>query len=124
MPSINKIVLLGHIGQEPKTYTTSGGKIYTKFVIATQDNQAGKTAETAWHDCTAWGEIAGKILSNCKKGDLVYVEGKMIYGKYKEQKTFNIFTNQVIPLRHAYKKGAPNAGQEATEKKNICRKHV
>ena len=82
MAGINKVILVGNLGQDPEIRYMADGTAVTTFRIATsdqwKDKQTGEKKErTEWHRIVAWrqlGEICGKYLS---KGRQVYVEGKL-----------------------------------------------
>ncbi len=81
MASFNKAILMGHLGKDPETRYTQGGKAVTNFSIATSrvyKNASGeKVEDTTWHNITCWerqAEIAGEYL---KKGSPVLVEGEI-----------------------------------------------
>lgn len=82
MAGVNKVILVGNLGQDPEIRYMADGTAVTTFRIATseswKDKQTGeKREQTEWHRIVAWrrlGEICGQYLS---KGSQVYVEGKM-----------------------------------------------
>jgi single-strand DNA-binding protein len=82
MAGINKVILVGHLGQDPEIRYMADGTAVANFSIATsetwKDKQSGEKKErTEWHRIVAWrnlGELCGKYLS---KGRQVYVEGKL-----------------------------------------------
>src|SRR5262245_59935331 len=78
MASINKVILVGHLGRDPEVRFTAGGTTVANFTLATNDvwtDKAGEKQErTEWHRIVVWGkqaEIMGEYLS---KGKQVYVE--------------------------------------------------
>lgn len=74
MPSINLILLMGHLGKNPELKFTQTQKPFCKFSLATSEKR-GDNEETIWHNIVLWGkaaEIADKYLT---KGDLVWIEG-------------------------------------------------
>lgn len=84
---INKVILVGNLGDDPDTKYTQGGMAVTKCRIATtseRKNKAGeKESRTEWHRVTFFGklgEIAGEYL---RKGSQVYVEGSIRYDQYE-----------------------------------------
>lgn len=81
---VNKLILLGHVGQTPETKTSKAGKTYTKFSIATNSHHKGES-KTEWHRCTAFGRTAEIIQEFCKKGDLIYVEGSVHTDKWTDK---------------------------------------
>lgn len=81
MASINKVILVGHLGRDPEVRFTAGGTSVANFTLATNDvwtDKAGEKQErTEWHRIVVWGkqaEIMGEYLS---KGKQVYVEGSL-----------------------------------------------
>ncbi len=82
MAGVNKVILVGNLGQDPEIRYMSDGTAVANFNIATteswKDKQTGEKKEKAeWHRIVAWrrlGEICGEYLS---KGSQVYVEGKL-----------------------------------------------
>tara|TARA_R100000306_G_scaffold62116_1_gene67097 strand:+ start:1349 stop:1756 length:408 start_codon:yes stop_codon:yes gene_type:complete len=91
MPSVNKVFLLGNLGQDPKMIKSE--KTGTRFVtlsVATTDSWVNKKGDrqeqTAWHDCIVFGErLCDLILEYCKKGTLVWLEGALQYSEYVDQ---------------------------------------
>ena len=78
---INKVILIGNLGQDPEVrYTTNGGAV-ANFNLATNESWTDKTGQkqerTEWHRIVVWGkmaEICGQYLS---KGRQAYIEGKL-----------------------------------------------
>lgn len=90
MSSVNKVILVGHIGQDPELRYTASGEAAVNLSLATseswKDKQTGEKREvTEWHRVAIFGkpaEIAGKYLA---KGSLVCVEGKIKSNKYTDK---------------------------------------
>lgn len=83
---INKVTLIGNLGNDPDTRYTQGGMAITKVSLATtsvrKDRDGNPLEETQWHRVTFFGklgEIAGEYL---RKGSQVYVEGEIRYSKH------------------------------------------
>lgn len=79
--SVNKVMLVGHLGRDPETRYTSSGQAVANFSLATSETYKDKAGErqkrTEWHKIVVWGkqaEIAQKYL---KKGSLVFIEGRI-----------------------------------------------
>lgn len=81
MSSINKVILLGRLGKDPEAKTINGDLKVVNFSIATSeswnDKSGNKQEKTEWHRCQAWRGLADVIEKYVKKGDLIYVEGKI-----------------------------------------------
>ena len=82
---INKVILVGNLGNDPETKYTQGGMAITKVSLATtsvrKDRDGQQQEKTEWHRVTFFGklgEIAGEYL---KKGSQVYVEGRITYSE-------------------------------------------
>lgn len=96
---INKVILIGNMGNDPEVQTLQSGSVVAKFSIATSEkytNKAGeKVEDTEWHNIVAWGKLAEIVQSYFKKGSQVYIEGKITHDKVeKDGKTF-YYTNIV-----------------------------
>jgi len=98
---INKVILVGTCGKDPETrYMPSGGAV-TSMSIATneswKDKKTGEKQEhTEWHNVTFFnrlGEIAGEYL---KKGQQVYIEGKLTTEKWQDKSGNDRYTTKII----------------------------
>ena len=83
---INKVILVGNLGNDPETKYTQGGMAITKASLATtsvrKDRDGNQQEKTEWHRVTFFGklgEIAGEYL---RKGSQVYVEGRIAYSEH------------------------------------------
>lgn len=81
MKSLNKVYLLGHLGQKPKLETSRSGRPFAFLNLATRRSWRTdeKTWEehTDWHSVTVWGAQAEHCAENLGKGALVFVEGQL-----------------------------------------------
>tara|TARA_Y100000590_G_scaffold71499_3_gene78536 strand:+ start:7954 stop:8391 length:438 start_codon:yes stop_codon:yes gene_type:complete len=97
---INKVILVGNLGQDPEIKYTAGGAAVTTLSIATSDSWKDKdTGEdqerTEWHRVVLWrrlAEIAGEYL---KKGSKVYIEGQLQTRKW-EQEGQTRYTTEIV----------------------------
>jgi single-strand DNA-binding protein len=93
--SLNKVTLIGNLGNDPEIRSTSGGNKVANFSLATgrQWNSASgeKQEKTEWHKCVAWNQgsrgtgLADIIEKYVKKGDKLYVEGRIEYRQYEDK---------------------------------------
>lgn len=83
---LNSVELIGRVGKDPEMRYTSSGKAVVGFSIAT--NEMGKE-KTTWHNIIAWEKTAELCEKYVKKGDLLYLRGRIEYsesnGKYYTQ---------------------------------------
>ena len=79
--SLNKAQLIGHLGAEPESRFTKSGACVTNFNIATNESWKDKSGNvqdrTEWHKVVMFGKMAETAAEYLKKGQLVYVEGRM-----------------------------------------------
>ena len=87
MRSVNKVILVGHLADDPEQSTTKAGRARVTFPIATHrdtTSEGAKKEVTDYHRVVSWGklgEICGKYLS---KGQGVYVEGMILNRAYEK----------------------------------------
>ena len=100
MSSVNKVIIVGHLGRDPEMRTFPSGDAVANVTIATtdkwRDKQSGEMREaTEWHRVVFNGrlaEIAGQYL---RKGSLVYVEGSLRTRKWTDQSGVEKFTTEI-----------------------------
>lgn len=90
MASVNKVILIGHLGADPELSTTQGGTSLAKFRIATtetwKDRTSGERQErTEWHSIVAWDKLAQICGEYLHKGKMVYVEGSLQTRSWDDQ---------------------------------------
>jgi len=101
MPSLNKVMIIGHLGRDPELKYMPNGDAVTNFSVATSEswkdkNTGEKKEQTEWHRITCYrklAEIAGQYL---KTGSTVYVEGKITTRKWKDKQGIERYTTEII----------------------------
>ncbi len=93
--SLNKVTLIGNLGADPEIRTTSNGSKVANFSLATGRQWTSASGEkqekTEWHKCIAWNAggkgngLADIIEKYVKKGDKLYVEGRIEYRQYEDK---------------------------------------
>jgi len=85
--SVNKVILIGNLGRDPETRYTNSGSSVTNFSIATKESFADKSGNrqdrTDWHNIIVWGKQGENCAQYLKKGQPVYVEGRISYREYE-----------------------------------------
>lgn len=83
---INKVILVGNLGNDPEIKYTQGGQAVATLSVATtrawKDRDGNLQEKTEWHRVKLWGktaEVAGEYL---RKGRQIYIEGRLEYGSY------------------------------------------
>ncbi len=97
---INKVILVGNLGNDPDTKYTQGGMAITRISLATtsvrKDKEGNQQERTEWHRVVFFGklgEIAGEYL---RKGGQCYVEGSIRYDKYTGQDGVEKYSTDII----------------------------
>jgi single-strand DNA-binding protein len=101
MAGINKVILVGNLGQKPEVKYASNGNAIVNLSVATSEswtdkNTGQKQERTEWHRVSLFGklaEIAGQYLD---KGSKVYVEGKLQTHKWQDQSGADRYTTEVV----------------------------
>ena len=98
--SVNKVVFVGHLGGDPETRFTPSGAAVANFNIATNESWRDSNGElqdkTEWHRCVMFGksaEMSGELL---KKGQLVYLEGKLQTRNWEDKDGVKRYTTEVV----------------------------
>jgi single-strand DNA-binding protein len=89
--SVNKVILLGNVGKDPEIRATAGGMTVANFSIATTDRIKGQdgqyTDKTEWHNLVAFQRTAEIIRDYVKKGNKLYVEGRLQTSSWDDKAT-------------------------------------
>ena len=98
--SMNKVILVGRLGQNPEQRATPAGTTVTNFSMATNETyktQSGEyTDNTEWHRCVAFGKTAEYIGNFFTKGRLVYVDGRIRTRKWTDANNNNRYTTEIM----------------------------
>ncbi|HWA15522.1 MAG TPA: single-stranded DNA-binding protein [Gemmatimonadales bacterium] len=104
--SLNKVTLIGNLGQDPEVRSTTNGGRVANFSIATSRQWSGqggdKQEKTEWHRIVAWNNAKGSsgladiVEKYCKKGDRVYVEGRIEYRSWQDKDGQTKYTTEII----------------------------
>lgn len=100
--SLNKVLLIGHLGADPEIRRTNSGDPVVTFRLATseswRDKNSGERKErTEWHTCVVFNENLAKIAEQyLKKGSKVYVEGQMATRKWEDPDGKARYSTEVV----------------------------
>jgi single-strand DNA-binding protein len=104
MASVNKVIIVGHLGKDPETrYSPDGGAI-TNISVATseqwKDKASGEKQErTEWHRVVAFQRLAEIMGEYLKKGALVYIEGKLQTRKWQDKQGADRYSTEIVAER-------------------------
>jgi len=97
---LNKVMIIGRLGQDPEMRYTPSGRPLTKFQLAanrswtTADGE--KKTETEWFNSVAWGKLAEICNQYLKKGQQVYIEGRLHTRRWQDDEGANHSSVEVI----------------------------
>ena len=95
--SLNKVMLIGNVGNDPDVRTTSSGKSIANMSLATtrkwKDGSGEQKEKTEWHRLTVWGKLVDVVERYVKKGDRLYVEGRIEYSESESDGQKKYWTN-------------------------------
>lgn len=101
--SLNKVMLIGNLGSDPEIRTTNNGSKVATFSLATgrqwNSPSGEKQEKTEWHRCVVWNTkfstLADVVERYCKKGDRLYVEGRIDYSQWKDKEGQTRYTTEI-----------------------------
>ena len=101
MASINKVILIGNLGRDPETrYTADNNTAICHIVIATsrryKDSQGELQEETEWHRVVFFGRQAEVAQMYLRKGNPVYIEGRLRTRKYTDKEGIERYQTEII----------------------------
>ena len=98
--SVNKVVLVGHLGADPESRFTPSGVAVSTFNMATNESWKNKEGEyedrTEWHRIVLYGKAAETASEYMKKGQLAYVEGRIRTRSWEDKDGMTRYTTEVL----------------------------
>jgi single-strand DNA-binding protein len=102
MSSVNKVILIGHLGRDPETRSFPNGGKVVNLRLATSEAWRDKTSgerkeRTEWHSVAIFNEALAKVAEQClRKGSKVYLEGQLETRKWQDQSGADKYTTEVV----------------------------
>jgi len=101
--SLNKVTLIGNLGNDPEVRSTTGGNRVATFSLATSrswnDASGAKQEKTEWHRCVVWNtknsQLADIVEKYVKKGDKIYVEGRIEYRQWQDKENQTRYSTEI-----------------------------
>ena len=101
MPSINKVILLGHVGKEPDIRYVDQGVCVAQVRLATSErgytlaNGTQVPERTEWHNIVLWRKLAETVEKYVHTGDCIYVEGKIQSRSYEDKQGITRYITEI-----------------------------
>ena len=116
---VNKVILIGNLGQDPETKNFDGGGSVTNITIATSESWKDKTSgeqqeRTEWHRVVFFNRLAEIVAEYLKKGSKVYIEGSLRTRKWQDQGGADRYTTEIVAseMQMLDSRGAASAGEQ------------
>ncbi len=120
--SLNKVILVGRLGQDPKLSYTQSGQALAKLRLATDESYKDKSGQwvdqAEWHNVTVWGQQAEYVNNYLAKGALVLVEGRLQTRKWQDKDGQDRYSTDVVAsrvqgLERRQGEGQPGEGRQS-----------
>jgi single-strand DNA-binding protein len=101
MAGVNKVILVGNLGQDPESRSFSNGGEVVNLRIATsetwKDRDGNRQERTEWHSVAIFNENLGRVAKNyLRKGSKVYIEGQLQTRKWQDQSGADRYTTEIV----------------------------
>lgn len=117
--SVNKVLLIGRLGNNPEIRYTPSGAAVANFNIATNeswnDKNGQKQERTEWHRIVVWGKLAQLCGEYLAKGRQVYIEGRLQTRQWQDKEGQTKYTTEVIANTVQFLGAGNGAGRVADE---------
>jgi len=115
---VNKVTILGNLGENPECKSTQDGKAIANISVATSEvwldkNTGQKQERTEWHRIVAFGKLAEIMGQYLKKGSKVYIEGSLKTRKWQDKNGADKYTTEIIIGDMQMLDGRPDAEEDA-----------
>lgn len=100
MAGVNKVILVGNLGKDPEIRHLDNGVAVANFSLATTESYTNKQGErvnqTEWHNIVLWRGLADIAEKYLKKGNSVYIEGKIITRKWEDKDGNTRYSTDIV----------------------------
>ncbi|MED7788991.1 single-stranded DNA-binding protein [Francisella sp. 19X1-34] len=93
--TVNKVILLGRLGNDPEVRTTQNGTMVATLSIATNDGM-GENITTEWHRVVVFGKTAEIIQRYASKGSQLFIEGRLRTNKWQDKNGNMQYTTEIV----------------------------
>ena len=99
--SVNKVIIVGHLGNDPEIRALEGGVQLARISVATTEsytdkNSGDRISNTEWHRVVMWRGLAGVAEKYLRKGSLVYIEGRLKTRSYEDENKVKHYTTEIV----------------------------
>ena len=121
--TLNKVMLIGHLGDDVKMHYFEGGGCVGRFPLATNENYTNKSSgekviQTEWHNIIVRNKAAEVCEKYIGKGDKIYIEGKLKTRKWQDQEGKDRYSTDIVVNEFTFLSGKGEASSEKIENHN------
>jgi len=121
--SVNKVILLGRLGQDPELKYTPSGAAVCNFSLATSEswtdkNSGQKQEKTEWHRIVVWGKLAELCNQYLSKGRQAFLEGKLQTRSWEDQSGNKKYTTEIVASTVQFIGGAATTAGNTADTNN------
>jgi len=102
MASVNKAIIVGHLGGDPEVRSTQSGMSVCNFTVATSEKNKDGAETTEWHRIVCFGKTADNVGKYLTKGSQVYVEGRIQTRKWTDKEGNDRYTTEIVGNQIAF----------------------
>ena len=122
--TLNKVMLIGHLGDDVKMHYFDGGGCVGRFPLATNESYTNKSSgekitQTEWHNVIVRNKAAEIFEKYVGKGDKIFVEGKLKTRKWQDQEGKDRFSTEVIVNEFTFLSNKADEGSSKSEDLNV-----
>lgn len=115
--SVNKVIILGRLGQDPELKYTPGGMAVCNFTVATSESWADKAGQkqerTEWHRIVVWGKLAELCNQYLTKGRQAFIEGSLQTRSWDDKSGQKRYTTEIVAKTVQFIGGQASTGAAA-----------
>ena len=110
--NVNKVILVGRAGRDPEARETGKGDTVANLSLSTSSGY-GDNEKTDWHRVTFFGKVADTVVQYVKKGQEIYIEGRISYSKYTDREGIEKYSTDIIAysMQMGQKGNTPSSSQ-------------
>jgi len=123
MAGVNKVILVGNLGRDPEIRTLESGVKVARFSLATTEsyndrNTGQRVDQTEWHNIVLWRGLADIAEKYLRKGNQVYIEGKLQTRSYQDKDGITKYSTEIIGQNMNMLGGKPVSNDQSYEVSN------
>ncbi|MDG2371635.1 MAG: single-stranded DNA-binding protein [Flavobacteriaceae bacterium] len=122
--TVNKVMLIGHLGDDVKMHYFDGGGCVGRFPLATNESYTNKSSgekvsQTEWHNIIVRNKAAEVCEKYIGKGDKIYIEGKLKTRKWQDQEGKDRYSTEIIVNEFTFLSGKGDTVAQKTDNHNL-----